>query len=89
MIIRKGVAMYILIVSLCAVVVLFTMIKTHHFFKSFMLSFLQGIAALFAVNLIGDFLNVHIALNIFSISVGVLGGLPGIIFLLVSNIFML
>ena len=79
--------MYIFIISVSAAVVLFSMIKTHHFFKSFMLSLVQGIAALFAVNLIGDFLNVHIALNMFSVSVGVLGGLPGIIFLLISNIF--
>lgn len=81
--------MYIFIISVSAAVVLFSMIKTHHFFKSFMLSLVQGIAALFAVNLIGDFLNVHIALNMFSVSVGVLGGLPGIIFLLISNIFIL
>lgn len=81
--------MYIFIMSVSAVIVLFSMIKTQHFFKSFMLSFVQGIAALFAVNLIGDFLNVHIAINMFSVSVGVFGGLPGVIFLLISNIFIL
>ena len=81
--------MYLFIMSVSAVIVLFSMIKTHHFFKSFMLSLVQGIAALFAVNLIGDFLNVHIALNMFSVFVGVFGGLPGIIFLLISNIFIL
>ncbi len=78
--------MYIFIMSLCGVAILITMYKTHKFFRSLFLSALQGTVALFAVNFIGEFIGLHIALNSFSLLVGTLGGLPGIIFLLVSDI---
>ncbi len=79
--------MYIFFMSVCCVVIMIAMVKTHHFFRTLIISAIQGITALFAVNLIGDFIGVHIALNSFSLFVGGFGGLPGIIFLLINNIF--
>lgn len=78
--------MFIFVMSVCAIIVVSVMIGTHRFFSSLIMSAMQGIIALFAVNLIGDFLSVHIALNLFSLMTGVFGGLPGIIFLLINNI---
>ena len=78
--------MYIFIMTLCGCVILFSMIKSGSFFKSLLLSAIQGITAVFAVNLIGEFIGVHIAVNAFSGLVSAVAGLPGVIFLLVSNI---
>ena len=78
--------MFIFVMSVCAIIVVSVMIGTRHFFSSLIMSAMHGIVALFAVNLIGDFLSVHIALNLFSLMTGVFGGLPGVIFLLVNNL---
>lgn len=68
------------------IIILFAMYKTGHFFKSLLLSAFQGISALFAVNLIGNFIGIHLSLNIFSISASSLFGMSGVIYLLVCNI---
>ena len=65
-----------------------SMYKTRHFFKALILSVLQGGAALFAVNFIGSFIDVHIPLNWFSMAVSGAGGLPGVILLLVSEVIL-
>lgn len=70
-----------------AIIILISMLCTHHFVKSLFLSAFQGITALFAVNFIGEMISVHIPLNWFSLSFGVIGGLPGIIYLLLNDIF--
>ena len=74
---------FVLIIS--AIIIVFSMIKSHHFFKVLFLSAFQGIIAVFAVNFIGDIINVHIMVNWFSIAVSAAGGLPGVIFLLVND----
>ena len=77
---------FVLIIS--AIIIVFSMIKSHHFFKSLFLSAFQGIIAVFAVNFIGDLINVHIMVNWFSIAVSAAGGLPGVIFLLVNDMIL-
>lgn len=78
--------MYVCVLGISGFVILVAMLRTHHFVKSFVLSALQGLTALFAVNFIGDFINVHLPFNWFSAVVGAVGGLPGIIFLLINSI---
>lgn len=78
--------MFIVILVISAVIILGAMFFTRHFTKSIILSSFQGIVALFAVNLIGDFINVHIALNWFSCVTSAIGGLPGVIFLLINDV---
>lgn len=78
--------MFIVILVISALIILGAMFFTHHLVKSIMLSSFQGIVALFAVNLIGDFINVHIALNWFSFVISTVGGLPGVIFLLINDV---
>lgn len=78
--------MFEFILGISAIIILFSMIRTHHFVKSLFLSVMQGVTAMFAVNFIGDLISVHIQMNWFSLSVGAVGGLPGIIFLLVNDI---
>lgn len=70
-----------------SLIIFFSMYKTGHIIKSALLSTLQGISALFAVNFVGGFISVHLPLNVFSVASSAIGGLPGVIFLLVYDIF--
>lgn len=53
--------------------------------RSFFLSALQGIAALFAVNLSGMITGVTLALNYWTAGMSALLGLPGVICMLMMN----
>ncbi len=75
-------AIYILILLL-------TMIKTKKFFKVIILSALQGICVLFAINLFGEFIQIHIPVNSWTIGISSIGGISGVIMLLLCDIFML
>ncbi len=79
--------MYIFVLGISGFIILLAMLKTHRFIKTFMFSAVQGLVALFSVNLIGDVLKFHIPFNWFSTVVSVVGSLPGVIFLVVSDIF--
>lgn len=78
--------MFVFIMVVCTVLILFTMFKTHYFVRCILLSVFQGLTALFAVNFLGEFISVHLPVNWFSVGVGAVGGLPGIIFLLICDI---
>lgn len=78
--------MFEIILVISAVIVFFFLIRSHHFFKSLFLSAFQGIIALFAVNFIGDIIGIHLMINWYSLGVSMIGGLPGVIFLLVNDI---
>lgn len=54
--------------------------------RAFLLSSLQGLAALSAVNLLGTVTGISVALNILSILTAVLCGLPGIAGLLIADL---
>lgn len=70
-----------------SILIFFAMYKSGHIVKSAFLSLLQGLSALFAVNFAGGFISVHLPLNFFSIVTSAVGGLPGVIFLLVYDLF--
>ena len=59
-----------------------------HGMRSWLLSALQGIAALFAVNLIGLVSGVTIALNGWSFGTAALLGMPGVIGTLLLNVIL-
>lgn len=71
--------------SISAIVIVVSFFKSGYFIKGLVLSVLQGLFALFAVNFIGGFTGLHIAVNFFSLGVSSLGGLPGVIFLVVTD----
>ena len=77
--------MYIFIVGISGFIILLSMFKSHHFFKNLIMSSMQGIVALFSVNFIGDMFEFHIAYNWFSVFVSAVGSLPGVIFLVFSD----
>ncbi len=69
-------------------VVFFSYYKSEKFFVHLLSTVLQGICALFAVNLIGKFISVHIPVNYFTVGVSSIGGVSGVILLLLCDIFM-
>lgn len=81
--------MFKVIIAVSALIIIFAMIKTHHVVKALLFSVVHGLTALFAVNLIGNFIDVHIPINFFSLSVLAAGGIPGAVFLLISEILVL
>ncbi len=75
--------LYMLIFA--GIVLLVVYMKTRRPVSSIVLTALQGVGAFFAVNLVGTLIGVHLNLNPFSALVSLLGGTPGVIFLLVMN----
>lgn len=76
------------LVFIAALIVIFiSMYKSGHIVKSVFLSAAQGLSSLFAVNFIGGFISIHLPLNVFTSAVCVAGGMPGVIFLLIYDIF--
>ncbi|MBR4726644.1 MAG: pro-sigmaK processing inhibitor BofA family protein [Clostridia bacterium] len=63
----------------CAAVVAGWVLFHAHGIRSWLLSALQGVAALFAVNLVGLVSGVTIALNGWSLGAAALLGMPGVI----------
>lgn len=72
----------------CAVIVLWWMIKSEKGASSFILSAFQGLASMFAVNLVGLISGVTIAVNWYSMAAFALLGLPGVIGALMLNFIM-
>lgn len=56
--------------------------------KLFLLVALQGICAFFAVNLIGQFIDVHIPVNKITLTFSSLFGVSGVIMLLIFQVFL-
>ena len=69
--------------------VIVSMLRTKRFLLSAVLSVLGGVGALFAVNLVGSFITVHIPVNAFSLCVSSLGGVPGVILMLLVQVIFL
>ena len=79
---------YILAVfaAICALAVIIAMKKSGHFFKSLIISAVQGTAALLAVNASGVMTGVTVPVNALSISSGVIFGIPGTIFHIIAKV---
>ena len=70
------------------IIMLITFYKSKRFFTALFLTFLQGICALFAVNLIGKYISVHIPINYLTLSLSSFTGIAGVIMLLLCEIFL-
>lgn len=67
---------------------LLTFLKTKKFITALILSAMQGICALFAINLLGQYISVHIPINGWTIGISSSGGIGGVIMLLLCDVFM-
>lgn len=72
-----------------ALTILIIIIKTKKFFTTMFLTVLQGICGLFAVNLLGQYIAIHIPVNGWTISVSSIGGLSGVIMMLLCDGFII
>ncbi|NCC86725.1 MAG: hypothetical protein EOM05_02500 [Clostridia bacterium] len=67
------------VISIVAIIIFVSMVKSGHWFKAMLTTSLSGFAALFAVNLVGMASNVIIPLNWYTIAVSGVLGAPGTI----------
>ena len=79
--------MVIVMLAAFSLITLLVMIKSKHFFKALILSAAQGIAALFAVNLLSAATGVSLAVNPITLALSAVGSLPAVIAMLVSRLF--
>ena len=82
-------AVFITLAVICAASVLWWMIKSATGATCFAVSALQGLAAVFAVNLAGLVTGITLAVNWYTLGTAVLLGLPGVITALGLNLLLL
>ena len=82
-------AVFITLAVICAASVLWWMIKSEKGAICFAVSALQGLAAVFAVNLAGLVTGITLAVNWYTLGTAVLLGLPGVITALGLNLLLL
>ncbi|MBR5246384.1 MAG: pro-sigmaK processing inhibitor BofA family protein [Clostridia bacterium] len=73
--------------SIYVLVIFITHIKSKRFFLSVFLTSLQGLCALFAVNLLGKYISIHIPVNYLTLGISSVSGISGVIMLLLQDIF--
>lgn len=78
-------AYFIVSAVICAVFVLWWMIKSEKGGRCFLVSAFQGLASAFAVNLLGMITGVTLSVNWYSLAAFALLGLPGVIGALMMN----
>lgn len=77
-----------IVFSIYLVIIFIVFLKSKRFFSSLFLTVLSGICALFAVNIAGNFLSVHIPVNAYTLTLSSAGGIPAVILLLLCDVFM-
>lgn len=76
------------ILFLCAFFVIRSMIKTGHPIKAFIVSAIQGITLLFALNVISSLTHVTLSVNTVTMIVSGVLGVPGVIMLLILRLLL-
>ena len=77
-----------IIFSVYIIIIFITFYKSKRFFTALLLTTLQGVCALFAINLLGKYISVHIPINYWTLGVSSVGGISGVIMLLLCDIFL-
>ena len=68
-----------------SIIILITMLRTKRFFTAIFLNIIQGVCGLVAVNLLGQYISIHIPVNGWTIGVSSVGGLSGVIMILLCD----
>ncbi len=76
------------IFTVYTIVILITYFKSKRFFSAVLLTAMQGICSLFAVNLLGEYICIHLPINAYTLGVSSIGGTSGVIMMLLCDIFM-
>lgn len=75
--------------SVACVIVVVSAFRTKRFFSCVILSALQGVGAIFAVNALGLVTGLHISLNGYTLVASAIGGTPAVIGMIVTEILFL
>ena len=73
---------------LSGIIILFLSVKSEKFFRSLFLSAASGIGSLFAVNIASAVTGISLAVNLFTLLISGLGGVPGTVFLLLCDVIL-
>lgn len=79
------IAVYAVLI-IAALIILGHMVKARRGGRAFILSALQGVAAVFAVSLLGMVTTLNFAVNWYTIGAGMVLGIPGVISVLILNL---
>ncbi|MDR1628788.1 MAG: pro-sigmaK processing inhibitor BofA family protein [Oscillospiraceae bacterium] len=82
-----GLVLFYACLGIAGICVLVSAYRSKRFLLCVFLTALQGIAALFAVNILGSFINIHINVNAFSLTLSGVLGTAGVILMLLFNSF--
>ncbi len=74
-----------IIFAIYTIIILITMYRSKRFFTALFLNILQGVCGLFSVNLLGQYIAIHIPVNGWTIGVSSVGGLSGVIMMLLCD----
>ncbi len=80
--------LYYAFAAVCVVLITAQMIKNENGGRSLALSGVSGIASVFAVRLAGLITGVAVAVNWYTLAASALLGIPGVIAMLILNIFL-
>lgn len=75
--------------SVACVIVVVSAFRTKRFFSCVILSTLQGVGAIFAVNALGLVTGLHISLNGYTLAASAIGGTPAVIGMIITEILFL
>ena len=76
----------LILLSVCGSILLIYTLKKSKL-RYFLLSAFSGVAALIGADLIGGLFDFNLPLNALSVSLGAMGGLPGVILLNILTVF--
>lgn len=82
--INTAVLIAALIISV--IIILAVSFKSKHFFRAVTLSALSGLSGLFAVHVLSWFTPLSLPVNLFTVGVSAVSGIPGVIGLLITAI---
>ena len=74
--------------AIAGLLIIISMLRSKRFFSALILTAIEGIAALFAIDWIGSFIGVNLPVNGYTAALCALGGIPGVIFLLIADVIL-
>lgn len=78
-----------IIFTVYTIIIFIAHIKSKKIIVSIFLTALQGLCALFAVNLLGKYIAIHIPVNGWTLGLSSIGGISGVIMMLLCDVFMI
>ena len=81
-------AFVIIFLIAAGVLIITSMLRSKRFFSALILTAIEGISALFAVDWIGSFICVNLPVNAYTAAFCALGGIPAVIFMLIADVIL-